>query len=205
MLLAVFSITMPTANAADQPGLAKVTGILGQAQFSKAGGPWVPLGPGMVLRAGDVIQTGAGSAVDLHLGEIAGTIRLTEKTSLSLDKISAAGSAPDAGFETQLSLRAGEVLGLSKVVPRNSRLEIKTGSGIAQILEGRYRVDARGIVVVVEGKALFAHVPAAGEPSAHNLAAPPAVYFAPDYGIQPAPKDLVREVAGQMRSKLPRR
>ena len=203
--LIVSFLAAVTAFGADgQPGVANVRGILGQAQFSRAGGSWVPLGPGMVLRPGDIVQTTAGSAVDLHLGDIVGTVRLTGNAALSLDKLPA-GNTPAAGFEVQLSLRAGELLGLSKAVPQGSRFEVKVASGIAQILEGRFRVDSRGLVVLVEGRALFAHVPSTGEPSAHTLAAPPSVYFAPDYGIQPAPKELVREVAKQMRSKLPRR
>jgi hypothetical protein len=59
--------------------------------------------------------------------------------------------------------------------------------------------------VVVQGKVLFAYVPTQGEAGAHTLTAPPPVYFDPDAGIQPARKDLQREVISQMRSKLPRR
>src|ERR1041384_374306 len=50
-----------------QPGTAKVQAILGRAQFSRASGPFAPLGPGMVLHPGDVVQTATSSAVDLYL------------------------------------------------------------------------------------------------------------------------------------------
>jgi hypothetical protein len=207
-LLAVIAVGLAAgaARGADgQPRTAKVTAILGHAQFSKAGGPWVPLGPGMVLRAGDVVQTAGGAAVDLYLGEVTGTIRLTESSTLAVNKLaSTAPESPD-GFDVQLSLRTGELLGLSKPVPEGSRFEVKVASGLAQIAEGRFRVDAHGRVVVVEGKVFFAYVPASGDGAAHTLTAPPPTYFAPDYGVQPAPKELAREVVKQMRAKLPRR
>ena len=203
-LLLGFLIAIPVAGAELQPGQARVQAILGQAQFSKAGAAFMPLGPGMVLRPGDLVQTATGSAVDLHLGEVAGTVRLTESATLVLDKLMMSGSS-DSGFDVQLSLRGGELLGLAKPVPRDSRFEIKVSNGIAQIIQGRFRVDATGRVVVLEGKAIFAHVPPGGEASAHTLTAPPGVYFAPLEGEQPATKELTREIMKQMRPKLPRR
>jgi len=205
LLFASMSIPDNSLGAEGQPGSVKVQGILGQAQLLKVDGGTVPLGPGMVLRAGDVIQSSKGSAVDLHLGETPGTLRLTENTTVVLDKLTAGTAGTAGSFDVELSVRAGEVLGLAKAVPQGSRFEIKVANGIAQILEGRFRIDAQARCVLVEGKVLLAHVPQAGEPSAHALQAPPAVFFAPGLGVQPAPKDLAREIVNQMRSKLPRR
>lgn len=203
-ILLVF-LTAASCSGADlQPGQAKVKAILGQAQFSRAGAPFTPLGPGMVLRAGDLVQTATSSAVDLYLGEIAGTVRLTESATLVVDKLMVSDSG-GSGFDVQLSLRGGELLGLAKPVPSDSRFEIKLSNGLAHVLQGRFRVDANGRVVVLEGKAIFAHVPTSGEASAHTLTAPPGVYFAPLEGVQPATKDLTREIMKQMRAKLPRR
>ena len=193
------------AEIPNHAGTATVKAILGQAKLSRMGGSFTPLGPGMVVRPGDLIQTASGSAVDLHLGDVAGTVRLTESASLVVDTYLCLDTALGGEFQIRLGLLDGEILGLSKSVLQPSQFEIKTAAGIARILEGRFRVDARGRVVVVEGKALFAHVPTGGEPSAHTLTGPPAVYFAPGQGVQPAPKDLQREVISQMRSKLPRR
>jgi hypothetical protein len=204
LFLLAFLTAVSCPGADLQPGQAKVQAILGQAQFSKAGGPFTPLGPGMVLRAGDLVQTASSSAVDLYLGEIAGTVRLTESATLVVDKLMM-GDSGGSGFDVQLSLRGGELLGLAKPVPGDSRFEIKVSNGIVHIVQGRFRVDANGRVVVLEGKAILAHVPSSGEASAHTLTAPPGVYFAPLEGIQPATKDLTREIMKQMRSKLPRR
>jgi hypothetical protein len=195
----------PCPGADDLSEVVRVRAILGQAQLSKRGAAFTPLGPGMVLRAGDLIQTATGSAVDLYLGEVAGTVRVTESAILVVDKFVKQGADAGAGFDISLSLRAGELLGLSKPVPQGSRFEIKVSQGIVQILEGRFRVDSGANCVLTEGRLLVAHVPPVGEPAVHKLNAPPAVYFAPEAGVQPAPKPLVREVTSQMRPKLPRR
>ncbi len=186
-------------------GTAKVQGILGQAQYSRNSGPFAPLGPGMVLQPGDVVQTATGSAVDLYLVEGPGALRLTESSTLILEKLSVADEKAGEKFQVLLNLQSGELLGLSKTVSSDSRFEIKVPNGLAQVLRGRFRVDARGYLVLVDGKALFAHIPAEGAPVVHTLTAPPAVYFSPAGGVQPAPRALEREVVNQMRSKLPRR
>jgi hypothetical protein len=185
--------------------VVKVQAMLGLAQFSKAGGAFTPLGPGMVLRPGDLVQTASGSAVDLFLGDMVGTVRLTESTTLVVDKFTPGNPGTGAGMDVQLNLRGGELLGLAKAVPQDTRFEIKVSNGIARIAEGRFRIDAAGRVVVLEGKAVFAYVAPGGEASAHPLTAPPGVYFAPLEGVQPVSKALDREIKKQMRSKLPRR
>ena len=188
-------------SAAEGETAVIVKGVLGRAQFSRGGAASAPLGPNMVLKQGDIIQTASGSALDLDLGQGPGVLRLTQNTAAVLDRL----SSTNGNTQIQISLRAGELLGLTKPLSQDSRLEIKVTTGMARILEGRFRVDARGNVVVTQGKVLFAHVPASGDPSAHTLSAPPAVYFTPTEGVHPAPKDLEREVFNQMRSTLPRR
>ncbi len=182
-----------------------VTGVLGRAQFSRANGPFVPLGPGMSLRAGDLLQTAAGSAVDLDFGEPAGLVRLTENTVLQIEKIAKGVTNETAGAEIKLNLNSGELVGHAKSLPAGSRFEIKTPAGLTQIVQGRYRIDSRGNFVLVEGKALLAYVPATGEPQAHTLTAPKALYFSPADGLNFAPKGLEREVIKQLRAKLPRK
>lgn len=204
-LLLGFLPIAPATGADAQPGVAKVQAILGQAQFAKAGGAFTPLGPGMVLRPGDLVQTASDSAVDLYLGEIPGTLRMTQSTTLVVDKLMTRAPDGTPGFDVQLTLRGGELLGHSKPAPAGSRFEIKLSNGITHISEGRFRIDANSRVVVLEGKAVVAHVPPGGEAAVHTLTGPPGTYFAPLEGVQPVTKDLAREITKQMRSKLPRR
>src|SRR5438093_6641153 len=103
----------------------------------------------MVLHAGDVVQTATRSAVDLYLGEVPGTVRLTESATLVLEKLSGANTKSGGNFQVQLNLRSGQLLGLTKPVPSDSRFEIKVSNGIAQVLRGRFRVDASGHFVLV--------------------------------------------------------
>ena len=70
--------------------------------------------------------------------------------------------------------------------------------------EGQYRIDSHGYLVLLDGKAAYVHVPPSGEPVSHKLQAPPATYFSPVEGVRPAPAALVKEVANQNRSKLPK-
>jgi hypothetical protein len=104
----------------------------------------------------------------------------------------------------ELTLRTGELLGSLKDSPAESRFEVKTTSGIARPLRGEFRVSSRGFLVLLEGKAIFAFVPVGGEPAVHTLTAPPACYFTPAVGVQPAPKSLIKEARTQLKAKLKR-
>lgn len=179
----------------------RVQGLLGRAQVARGGAEFVPLAPGAILQAGDVVRTANGSALDISLGKDRGFLRLTEATVISVEKAAAGKAEAPGGLE--VSLRSGEVLAQCKPLPSQARLEVKTVVGIAEVLSGRVRIQARGYIVVTEGKVLFAHVPVGGEPAAHTLTAPPACYFTPSAGVQPAPKDLVREVKKQFQAKVP--
>lgn len=204
ILIALFALT--ARLPADGPLVqAPVVGVLGRAQFSRANAPFLPLGPGMSVRTGDVIQTAEDSAVDLNLGAQAGLLRLAQNTVLVLEALGQGGTNQEGVAEIKLNLKKGELLGSAKRVPDDSRFEIKTPVGLAQIVEGRYRIEARGYFVLVDGKALLAYVPATGEPQAHTLTAPKAVYFSPVEGLNFAPKELEREVIKQLRAKLPRK
>jgi hypothetical protein len=199
------TIARPAQAAESQPGKATVRGILGHAQFARGNNQFTVLGPGMDLRSGDLIQTASKSAIELDFGDQVGSVRLTESAVLVLGKIGAADTNSSAGSDLQLDLRSGELLGNVRRVPAGSRFEIKTPVGLAQVVEGQFRVNTEGYVVVVAGKVMFAHVPATGEPTANALTAPPAVYFSPAEGVRPAPKPLAREVTKQLLAKLPRR
>ena len=202
----VVSILAVTRLLADGPGIQiPVTGVLGRAQYSRANGPFTPLGPGMSVRAGDVVQTANDSAVDLNFGSPAGLVRITENSVLVLEKVTRTDTNQSGGLEIKLNLNSGELVGFAKGVAEESRFEIKTPVGLNRIVEGRYRVDSRGYFVLVEGKALIAYVPVTGEPQAHTLTAPKAVYFSPVEGLNFAPKELEREVTKQLRAKLPRK
>jgi hypothetical protein len=205
LFLSCLYAARPIIAAESQPAKATVRGILGHAQFARGNSQFAALGPGMDLRPGDLIQTASKSAIELDFGDRIGTVRLTESAVMVLGRIESIDGNPGGGSNIQLDLRGGEVLGNVKRVPTGSSFEVKTPAGLAQVVEGQFRVDTQGYVVVTQGKVLFAHVPATGEPTANNLTAPPAVYFSPAEGLRPAPKPLEREVTKQLKAKMPQR
>ena len=182
---------------------ALLLGLLGSAQYSHAGGPFIPVKKGAIFEAGDVIKTDRGSAADIFFGPLAGTVRLTESTTLVIEKSITAEGRGGAAFELSLSLREGEILGRVERSGGTSRFQVKVPTGMGAIVEGQFRIDSRGYVVLLDGKAAYVHIPPSGEPVSHTLQAPPATYFSPVEGVRPAPAALVREVANQNRSKLP--
>jgi hypothetical protein len=179
---------------------AEVRGLLGRAKFSTAGGPGVEVHGGMVLHAGDLLQTAQESAVDLYLGRGVGMVRLTENTTLAIEKL----TVTETGFDIELSLREGELLGKGVTVPAGSKLVIRNGAGFGAVLSGQFRFGGKGHVVLLEGKIIFVQIPTSGEPVSYTLAAPPAVYWTPLEGMKATPSALVREVIQQTKSKLPK-
>ncbi len=204
--LLLLALMAGIADGVAAPTAAKATlfGLLGTAQYSHAGGPFVPVKKGAIFEAGDVIKTESGSAVDIFFGPLAGTVRMTESSTLVIEKSFVADGRFGAEFELNLFLREGEILGRVARHEGGSRFQVKVPVGLGAIVEGQFRMDARGYVVQLDGKSVFVHVPPSGDPLPHTLKGPPAVYFWPVEGVQPAPAALVREVTNQHRSKLPK-
>jgi hypothetical protein len=186
LLLAVFSSAGAGASA-------EVSGVFGSA-FVNSGAGETPLRVGAKLQAGTTIRTGPRGAADIYLGNESGVIRLTQNTTVRIEQLESTN--------TYLHLQQGSLLGNGSDMRDNSRYQIKTGVGIAGVTRAAFRLHAEGYFVVLDGRALFAHMPTNGEPKLHNLTAPPAVYFSPQQGVQSAPKELVREVVNQSKSRL---
>ena len=198
-LLAAGSL-VSTLSAQSPLLAAEVKGILGRAQFSTGGGPYHPLKGGTVLRPGDVVQTASQSALDLYLGPAAGTVRLTESATLSIDKM----AVNDASSDVELHLKGGELLGKVSGSAGTSKFIVKTAGGFGAVVKGEFRFDARGYLVLLEGKALFVTTPESGEPVANSLSAPPAAVYMPGSGVRPAASELQKEVRRQAKVKLPK-
>jgi len=202
-LAGMFS-TAPSALSAPQPIKAEVRGWLGRVTYSHAGGPFQPVKKGVTLETGDTLQTDSASAADIFLGDLAGTVRVTERSTLVIEQAIVKDPTTGAAFEIKLALKSGELLGRVTAHGGGSRFQVAVPEGIGAVVDGQFRIDAKGYMVFLEGKGLFVHAPAGSEPVAHPLNAPPAIYFSPRTGVHPAPEELVREVAAQTHSKLPK-
>jgi len=191
-----FALAHPL-QAQTVPGKAEVRAVKGPAVYSVAGGPSIPLKAGTVLGQGATIKTGANASVDLFLGNSAGVLRLTENTTLSLDKLTLTDTGADTAIDVQLGLPEGTILSNVNKLSAASRYEIKTPNGVAGIRGTRFRMGANSFIVLLEGTLVYVYVPPGGNPTPYTLAGPPAVYFSPPDGVKPAPDDLVREVREQ--------
>ena len=154
----------PRAEAATDPTNAAgvtVAGLRGLAQFAHAGGAYAPVKMGTVLHAGDLVQTANGSALDLFFGKSSGTIRLLQSTTLELTAV--------APTNIQLNLKGGSLVGRWKKQPPAAKFQIEVSTGIAGILEGDFRLDSRGYLVLLEGTALYVELHGEAEPLVHTL------------------------------------
>lgn len=204
---AVFTIAgfiVLSADAAEEarPQKLEVWDVRGPATYTLDDGVPQPLTSGTDIPPGAVIKTGAGAAVDLSLGRKIGSLRLTQKTVLSVEKYDMLESDDGRKIDLRLALPEGTLLGDLREFPAGSASEVKMPSGLAHLQKGKARLQPDGYIVVLEGSLLFVHVPASGDPLLHKLNGPPPVYFAPGQGVQPAPPPLIREVEGQIKASL---
>jgi len=180
------------------PGKAEVRAIKGVAVASTGAGPATPLKVGAILGPGTTVKTGEGSLVDLFLGNSAGVVRVTENTTLVLDKLTLTDTGADTAVEVQMNLPEGTILGTANKLSAASRYEIKTPNGVAGIRGTRFRMSSNSYIVLLDGTLVFVYVPPGGAaPTPYTLASPPAVYFSPLEGVKPAPQDLVNATKEQ--------
>ena len=194
-----------------QQGSAKVRQIKGSARYSADSGAWIPLKVGTTLHPGASVQTAPESIVDLDLGENGPMIRIAPNSTVSLDKLTFAGTGIDSVIETRLSVQNGTLIGNVKKLAKASKYEIKTPNGVAGIRgtdyvvsvkklpDGTYEVtftDVDGTLVVV---ALVN-----GTPETVVLNAGES--WTPGSPVRPTPRDLLdfyrREIA-QLIKQIP--
>jgi len=188
-------------HAQTQPGKAVAEVVKGSAVYSPPGAAPIPLKAGTVLESGTTVKTAAGATVDLFLGKSAGYVRVTENTTLVLEKLALTDTGADTVVDVQLNLPEGTLLfDTKKKLSAASKYEIKIPNGVAGIRGSNGRINANGFVVLGDGKLVLVWVPATGTPTPYTLTAPPCVYFTPLEGVKPAPEDLVKEYKGQMQN-----
>ena len=189
-ILTILTIFGSTALAQ----IAEVRGVNGDVAYSVGGAGPVPVRKGVSLPVGSVIKTGRASALDIYLGPAFGTIRLTQNTSLSIDRMEP--------MKTLLTLWDGSFVGWDAKVPFNGTFQVKISKGIIGIAEGKYRIDARSYLVLLNGFMVYAYVMPDSQIKPFTLQSPPSVYFSPAEGVKAAPIELQREVELQSKGHL---
>ena len=199
-LLLLFGVLLAPALQAQVR--IQVKGLKGVATYGAPTSPaTLPLQKGTAVPVGAVVRTGSGSAIDLAFSHSAGTVRLAQNSTLSIDKFTSA-EPPGTAVEIQLNLLDGTMAGFDKKLSSASKYQIRVSRGIADVGGSKYRINAQGYLVLLDGTALFVFVPPSGEPVPFELKAPPPVYFSPLEGVRPAPDQLVREVVLQSKGQL---
>jgi hypothetical protein len=94
--------------------------------------------------------------------ERANIIRIFQSSVLSVDKLTMERNGVDEVAETQLDLRAGQILGTVKKLSTASKYEVKIPNGVAGIRGTIYLISASGVVDVLKGSVVVAVVAADG-------------------------------------------
>jgi hypothetical protein len=192
MALAIFALAA-TVRAENIPQLITVTKVEGAARYSVDNKNWIKLKRGDVLKPGSVIQTAVDSTVDIMMGQRVSTmqappiaingintasplmnsgdaggakanvVHIYPSSVLAIDKLVVDKTGVDEVAETQLDLRAGQILGNVKKLSAASRYEVKIPNGVAGIRGTVYMVTATGVVYVLEGQVIISYVNAQGQ------------------------------------------
>src|SRR5687768_3818620 len=152
-------LSAATAQAAPEQNKAIVRTVRGTANYSTdRGANWRALKVGTALTQNSVVRTAPGSMVDLFLGDNGPVVRVTEDTTLGIDRLTIDRTGVDKVIETQLDLRNGRILGDVKRLAAASKYEVKTPHGVAGIRGTRYDISADGTVKVVEGQVVVVYI-----------------------------------------------
>src|SRR5207245_11411990 len=109
---AVVGALVVSSVQAAEAGKAVVRSIRGDAQYQEAGGQWLPLKVGQVLKAGSTVRTANDSHADLFMDQNGPVVRLVENTTLGLDKLNYTASGAATIIETQLDVNSVRLGGL---------------------------------------------------------------------------------------------
>jgi hypothetical protein len=113
----------------------------------------MPAGGGAGVGAGG--GGGGGGASDT---ETANIVRIFESTVLGVDKLTLDRTGVDEVSETQLDLRAGQIMGNVKKLSAQSKYEIKLPNGVAGIRGSKYVWSSSGVGGTLDGDVRVAWV-----------------------------------------------
>src|SRR4029079_8693429 len=130
-------------------------------------------------------------------------VRVTENTTLGIDRLTSDKSGAETIIDTQLDLRAGRVLGNVKHMAAASKYEVKTPQGVAGIRGTRYDISADGRVRITQGDAVVVYV-IGGRTSTANVRAgqmsSPPTTAGGNPGVAPIPPAEITSINQQIDS-----
>ena len=194
-------LSVGTTQAAPEQNKAVVRAVRGTANFSTdRGANWKSLKVGTSLNQNSVIRTAPGSTVDLYMNENGPAVRVTENTTLGIDRLTIDRTGVDNIIETQLDLRNGRILGNVRKLAAASKYEVKTPQGVAGIRGTRYDISADGTVRVIEGQVVVVYivngVASTATVNAGQMARPP-VQGGGQVELSPIPPGIMSDLTTQ--------
>lgn len=177
-----------SSQGAAKSGNVTIASIKGSARYHTGNNVWQPLKVDMVLKAGAVIQTAANSQVDLVFNEPQGiaeepevgeftyfprsaiaqsggstgqpgsVVRINADSILAVDKLTITETGVDEVTDTQLDLRAGQIMFNVKKLSSASKFEIKFPNGVAGIRGTAGSLTALAVVRCLIGSIVMAYV-----------------------------------------------
>ena len=131
-------------------GKAVVRAVRGSAQYS-AGKKWRPLKKEQILKVGDKVRVDANSQVDIFLAKNGSVVRVTELTTLEIERLTVATDGTNSVTETQLSLPSGRIMGHIYRPVTNSFYRVRIPLGVVQLPGGEFDLTASGRLQLISG------------------------------------------------------
>jgi FecR protein len=168
--VALAMVTCLTAQTVQQR-TGVVVRLKGHARYTASNNQWQEIKIGTKIKSGYLVQTAAGSYMDIVVGGTANVpsravavtsmsyqpnvkqdvVRVWEDSVLVFDKLTEMKTGADEVTETQLDLHAGKISGSVNKLSAASRYEIKIPNGIAGIRGTTYTISAAGVIEVQSG------------------------------------------------------
>lgn len=151
-LCAIAAFFTLSASAQTRAREAAIMALGGDVSYSAGGsGNFSAVAVGQKLREGDVIKTGAGSHVDLDLGNNVGIIQVAPNSTVGFKTMKVTPTEADVVTETDLDVKEGAIYFKVNKLAKASRYEITTPKGIAGIKGTTGYMGADGTLVIGEG------------------------------------------------------
>ena len=197
-VVAVVGAWVVSSAQAAEAGKAVVRSIRGQAQYQEAGGQWLPLKVGQVLKAGSTVRTASDSNADLFMDHNGPVVRLVENTTLGLEKLNYTATGVDMIIETQLDLKSGRIIGVVRKMADQSKYEIKTPNGVAGIRGTEYDITATSVLRVVSGSMVMVYVKSDGT-VVTQVVNSNEMFVPSDGTVKPIPSDQLSQLVPEIR------
>jgi hypothetical protein len=143
---ATFFLAASLPAIAAETGEAQITGITGSVTVDG-----VTPKVGDKVRPGQQVVTGAGSRVDLYLGDNGPTAYLQSNSRASFDELTFDKTGPETVINTSINLAQGSVGGIVKKTSAQSKYVVRTPSATAAIRGTEYLIFENGAVSVYDG------------------------------------------------------